>query len=65
MLILYYSWQAPKRVKFTEVRPAPVKSSDKPDYRENDQVEVIHQRFLHVCGRNRKVKMWDAMTKLR
>ncbi|KAH3810916.1 hypothetical protein DPMN_139315 [Dreissena polymorpha] len=33
-------WQPPKRANFTEVRPTPPKLTDKPEYRENEQVEV-------------------------
>ncbi|KAL4220254.1 RNA-binding protein fxr1 [Mactra antiquata] len=34
-------WQPPRTVKFTEVRPQPLKLSEKPEYKEGDQVEVL------------------------
>lgn len=40
ILFPYTSWQPPKRANFTEVRPTPPKLTDKPEYRENEQVEV-------------------------
>ncbi|XP_045200292.1 RNA-binding protein FXR1-like isoform X2 [Mercenaria mercenaria] len=34
-------WQPPRKVKLTEVRPAPNKLTEKPEYKEGDQIEVL------------------------
>jgi len=34
------SWQPPKTIKYTEVRPCPVPLVERPEYKEGEQVEV-------------------------